>query len=186
MPQAADYHMSRRAFTLVELLVVIAIIGLLSTVAVISLSSARSKARDTKRQADIKQIITAMQLYYQDNGGYPNPGGMGCPGAVGTGYCLGHGSSGTCWSGATTYGCTALDNALAPYIAKIPDDPDPGNTGYNGDAYIYGYNSATYGTYLHWGEEQTTNANNCYGGLFGAWSSGYKGNHYWCILTLTP
>jgi prepilin-type N-terminal cleavage/methylation domain-containing protein len=41
--------MRRRAFTLVELLVVIAIIGLLSTVAVVSLAGARSKARDVKR-----------------------------------------------------------------------------------------------------------------------------------------
>ena len=71
--------MSRRAFTLVELLVVISIIGLLSSIAVVSMTSARSKARDGKRQADIKQIITAMQLYYDTNGKYPDASGtLGC------------------------------------------------------------------------------------------------------------
>jgi prepilin-type N-terminal cleavage/methylation domain-containing protein len=61
----------RRGFTLVELLVVIAIIGLLSTVAVVSLSSARAKARDTKRLADMRQIMTALELYKDINGTYP-------------------------------------------------------------------------------------------------------------------
>lgn len=62
---------SRYAFTLVELLVVIAIIGLLSSVAVVSMTSARSKARDAKRLADMKQIKIALELYYDANGIYP-------------------------------------------------------------------------------------------------------------------
>ena len=49
-------------FTLIELLVVIAIIGLLSTVAVVAFNSARQKAKDTKCKADLKQILTAIDL----------------------------------------------------------------------------------------------------------------------------
>lgn len=60
-----------KGFTLVELLVVIAIIGLLSTLAVVSLGSARSKARDARRISDIKQIQTALELYFSDQGQYP-------------------------------------------------------------------------------------------------------------------
>ena len=60
-----------KGFTLIELLVVIAIIGVLSTLAVIALGSARSKARDSKRLADIKQISTALELYYSENNTYP-------------------------------------------------------------------------------------------------------------------
>lgn len=60
-----------KGFTLVELLVVIAIIGLLSTLAVVSLGSARSKARDARRISDIKQIQTALELYFADQGEYP-------------------------------------------------------------------------------------------------------------------
>jgi len=56
----------KRGFTLVELLVVIAIIGLLSTLAFISLNSARAKARDAKRVSDVRQIQSALELYYND------------------------------------------------------------------------------------------------------------------------
>jgi prepilin-type N-terminal cleavage/methylation domain-containing protein len=182
----------RQAFTLVELLVVISIIGLLSTIAVVSLSSARSKARDTKRQADARQILTAMQLYYNDNGAYPNPQALGCN----CGYsptvdacCLGHGSSGTCFAGLLE-GCTALDNALAPYMAKIPDDPENLTSGY-GDAYIYcDPNMATGcgipGPALQWGYDQVSNSTNCLGGSFGQWGAGIGRSRYWCARRLEP
>jgi len=61
----------RKGFTLIELLVVIAIIGLLSTLAVVSLNSARQKGRDAIRVSDVKQITTALEMYYQDAGSYP-------------------------------------------------------------------------------------------------------------------
>ncbi|MFA5644177.1 MAG: type II secretion system protein [Patescibacteria group bacterium] len=62
---------NKLGFTLVELLVVIAIIGILATLAIVSIQNTRSKARDTKRIADIKQIQTALELYFNDNGSYP-------------------------------------------------------------------------------------------------------------------
>ncbi len=62
---------NKKGFTLIELLVVIAIIGLLSTLAVVALTSARTKARDSKRVADMKQVQTAMELYYSANSAYP-------------------------------------------------------------------------------------------------------------------
>jgi prepilin-type N-terminal cleavage/methylation domain-containing protein len=62
----------RRGFTLIELLVVIAIIGILSSVVVASLNSARKKARDARRVDEVKQIQLALDLYYDANGGkYP-------------------------------------------------------------------------------------------------------------------
>ena len=64
----------KKGFTLVELLVVIAIIGLLSTLAFISLNNARSKARDAKRVSDVRQIQSALELYYnnQTTPAYPS------------------------------------------------------------------------------------------------------------------
>lgn len=56
----------KKGFTLVELLVVIAIIGLLATIAFLSLNRARSKARDAKRVSDIRQLQSALELYYND------------------------------------------------------------------------------------------------------------------------
>src|SRR3989344_4422772 len=61
----------KQGFTLIELLVVIAIIGLLSTLAVVALNNAREKSRDAKRVSDIKQVQTALELYFADNSGYP-------------------------------------------------------------------------------------------------------------------
>jgi len=54
--------MNKKGFTLIELLVVIAIIGLLSTLAVVSLNNARAKARDAKRLSDVKQLSTILEL----------------------------------------------------------------------------------------------------------------------------
>jgi len=61
-----------KGFTLIELLVVIVIIGILATLATVTLGSARGKARDARRVSDVKQIQTALELYYNDAGGYPN------------------------------------------------------------------------------------------------------------------
>lgn len=61
----------QKGFTLVELLVVIAIIGILSSLLLLQLGTARSKARDAKRIADINQIRSALELFFDDNGNYP-------------------------------------------------------------------------------------------------------------------
>lgn len=62
---------NKQGFTLIELLVVIAIIGLLSTLSVVALNNARARARDARRVADVKQIQTALELYFNANNSYP-------------------------------------------------------------------------------------------------------------------
>lgn len=62
---------NQKGFTLIELLVVIAIIGLLASVVLLALNSARSKSRDAKRLADVRQMVSALELFYNDANGYP-------------------------------------------------------------------------------------------------------------------
>jgi general secretion pathway protein G len=100
--------LNEKGFTLIELLVVIAIIGLLSTLAVVALGNARQKARDARRLSDLKQLQTALELYYTDNTAYP----------TGSGVTLGD-TNHACLnsSGLTTAGCAS------PYMGQVPSDP---------------------------------------------------------------
>lgn len=58
-------------FTLIEIMVVILILGLLATIVVQSLRGATDKAKQTKAEADISELKTALDRYYLDNGYYP-------------------------------------------------------------------------------------------------------------------
>lgn len=125
-----------RGFTLVELLVVIAIIGILATVVLIQLGLAREKARDVKRVTDLRQIKTALELYYDDNGGTYPPSSCGWD-------CNGYLYS---WNSA---GWDTLAIALAPYIVKLPVDSlnTPGCGPWVVGCYAYSYGNVGRTTY---------------------------------------
>ncbi|HBB38184.1 MAG: hypothetical protein UV82_C0007G0063 [Candidatus Magasanikbacteria bacterium GW2011_GWD2_43_18] len=106
--------MNKKGFTLIELLVVIAIIGLLSTLAVVALGSAREKANDSKRLSDLKQVQTALELYYTDQNVYPTTTAVGITLGDATHDCLDN-------SGAGFVASTACD--ASPYMGLVPADP---------------------------------------------------------------
>jgi type II secretion system protein G len=101
---------NKKGFTLIELLVVIAIIGLLSTLAVISLTGARSKARDARRTSDMRAIQSALELYRTDNSD-------NLPTVTTTaGFYLVNS-----WDGAAA---TSMKTLLGNYLSPLPKDPD--------------------------------------------------------------
>lgn len=76
-------HGSQKGFTLIELLVVISIIGLLSSVAMTGIVSARKKANNSKKMADFKSVSNALQVFHANYNRMPynyNPGSGACEG----------------------------------------------------------------------------------------------------------
>lgn len=117
----------QKGFTLIELLVVIAIIGLLSTLAMVSLNNARQKAQDARRMSDLKQLSTAMELYYSENGTYPAGGVCDAAGVVA--LAAGGPICGT--------GNRIVDATPTVFLNSLPEDPASGVT------YRYGTGSDT-------------------------------------------
>jgi prepilin-type N-terminal cleavage/methylation domain-containing protein/prepilin-type processing-associated H-X9-DG protein len=63
--------MSRRAFTLIELLVVIAIIAILAAILFPVFAQAKTAAKKTANLSNLRQLSVAIQMYANDNEGYP-------------------------------------------------------------------------------------------------------------------
>jgi len=95
--------MKQKGFTLIELLVVIAIIGILAGIVLVSLGGARANARDARRQSDMRQFNTAMELCYSDA---------------------------TCNSNEAYLQSDAMPLAVGTYLTSVPTDPGSGSPSY--------------------------------------------------------
>jgi len=58
-------------FSITELMVATSIIGLIATMASANFDNALQSARDAQRKANIHQVQTALNIYYDDRGKYP-------------------------------------------------------------------------------------------------------------------
>jgi len=117
----------RKGFTLIELLVVIAIIGILSTLAVVALNTARQRSRDAKRVSDVRQIQTALELGFSETSTYPTATNI----ALGTAdYDVLCNNGGVSEFRADAGPCTTI------YMGLVPTSPTP-------NASTYNYSSAT-------------------------------------------
>jgi len=62
----------KKWFTLIEMLIVIVIIGILAAALIPRLASARGRANDTARKADLQQLATVLVAYEIDHGSFPD------------------------------------------------------------------------------------------------------------------
>jgi len=102
------FQINTIGFTLIELLVVIAIIGILSSMVLVSLGGARAKARNARRESDIRQIVLAVELDYSDDEKYSQCNEM--PIKI------------PCTDG----GCACANPSDGKYLDPIPEDPKGG------------------------------------------------------------
>lgn len=105
----------KRGFTLIEILIVVAIIAVLASAVLVGLGPVQRGGRDARRISDLRQVQTALELYYNKSGAYP---------------------SATTWVDLTT----ALTGAGIG-VAKVPNDPISGRNylyGTNGTGYVLG------------------------------------------------
>jgi len=123
---------NKKGFTLIELLVVIAIIGLISSIVLASLNNARMKARDARRLSDMREMQTALELYYDSNNAYPGNTDNDCSG----------------WDIGFNGGQGSGDPFIQPletgnFISKTPGDPI--STGSCDGYFYYLYPTGSYG-----------------------------------------
>lgn len=127
--------MRTRGFTLIELLVVIAIIGILASVALASLGSARTKATDIQRIANMLNVQKAIELYASDHGGQ---------------YPVANAWTSTCtpWGYGTSQN-NAVPGLVPNYISALPIDPNVNNSA-GQCCYMYASNGNDY-KYIFYG-----------------------------------
>ena len=109
---------------------VIAIIGLLASIVLVSLNTARQKARDTRRLSDLRQVALALELYVDNNNGaYPIAAVSCTPGNW-------QGTMTTCLKGTGAAPCNVS------YMTEVPNDP----MGVGNATYFYSYSSNATGS----------------------------------------
>lgn len=117
-----------KAFTLVELLVVIVVIGLLSSILFVATIGIRGKTRDAKRGIEVVSIGKALEIYFLDNGKYPELNN---------------------WTSLEEDADTnsTFSQEMEEFLPVIPRDPLYGQTSAGGEPYSYQYMSSSGGEY---------------------------------------
>lgn len=116
---------AKGGFTLIELLVVIAIIGILSSIVLVSLNSARQKGKDARVISDVQQIRTALESGFNGTG-YPDLNAIAACNAI----TAGDATAGNQVNGQTYAACA--NTAASPQHATLNQlNSDANNSGGN-------------------------------------------------------
>lgn len=105
----------QQGLSLIEGLVITGIVGLLGTLAAVALDSARERARDAKRLADVVRTQAALELYFNDNNSYP---------VVEEATALGQSVTACLGSSGFAAGCDSESETV--YMNPVPSTPQDG------------------------------------------------------------
>lgn len=133
-------------FTLIELLVVITILGILATIGLVSFRTSQMRSRDAQRKSDLRQLSSALEIYYNDYERYPAASGgkvLGCPFSNTPTACN--------WSNDSIF-----QDDKTTYMRSMPEDPS------NGLVYYYevDLDLQGYKLYAHLENTQDTSIDN--------------------------
>lgn len=129
--------MNQPSVSKVEFLIIALIIGLLGVMAVVVVSTARSRLRDAVRLSDVRQVQTSLELYFNDVNSYPLTTELVALGSSGAGCLNEDGFTSSCGGAATIY------------MEIVPATPDSGLDGLSvcgtaSDAYCYSASEDSY------------------------------------------
>lgn len=110
-------YMNRLGVSKIELLVIGLIVGLLGVMAVVAVSTARSRTRDAIRLSDIRQVQTGLELAFNNSNQYPESADA---------MPLGEGNARCLSSDGFTSNCGTSDQV---YLEIVPATPTDGLTG---------------------------------------------------------
>jgi type IV pilus assembly protein PilA len=111
-------------FTLIELLVVIAIIGILSSVVLASLNTARGKGADAAIKSNLANTRAQAEIYYDNNGNYGTVAAVGNCSLANTMFVVDTTIANAVTSAASASGgtaaCLSLTGANAAWAISVP------------------------------------------------------------------
>lgn len=106
----------KKGFTLIEILIVVAIISILASVVLVGLGPTQRAGRDARRISDLRQIQTALELYFNKCGYYP---GIAASPACATAFTPTAAADRAQWTALSTI----LQTSGIGIVNPLPNDP---------------------------------------------------------------
>jgi prepilin-type N-terminal cleavage/methylation domain-containing protein len=122
---------NREGFTLIELLIVVVIIGILAAIALPKFGQTREAAYYTTLKADLNNLRSAQEMYYQTQGAFAyapelTTDGLDYTASNGVTITMDAGADGQSWSATAVHAALAADEGCVIAFGDEPGYPSIG------------------------------------------------------------